>query len=1218
MTSSNASFVVDQTPFNRGITLIEASAGTGKTFTIAMSVVRLLLETDGEHPVVDGLGSILVVTYTKAATEELVTRIRSILHLAREVWSGERDGESSPQIEMLRRMADAREAWALMRAEQAVAALDALSVFTIHGFCHRVLDEFALESGASFGAALLEDGESFLEEAMEDWWRRRFYTDAALAAWAVANEWTPKTFAADYRIWQRWPGAEIDPAVTVCEAREAVRGALEGFGGVWSVEDVRETLGSIRWNQGARIEAAIASPEALTDLDRLVALALEGSLSAAQEVVEMLRADKLREYANKRGAQDRAAADALLHWPVAQRASDLHQALSVLEQSLRVDCLQASAERVRGLKEERQVLDFDDLLGQLHSVLTSQGSDGLLATAIRRRYQAALIDEFQDTDYHQFHIFQTIFARQPLFLIGDPKQAIYGFRGADVRAYIASGDAAEYRYTLGNNFRSTPDMVESVNALFSWRPAPFADPVIQFHPAKAAGHPAPDTKLKGEHALQWLFLPPDQQKGKPSFNGAERARTIFLSACAEIVGSHVADGWDPRHIAVLVRARHEGVTMVRLLADIGVPAVLTGVGDVMHSEEMTELRQVLEAIATPGDTRRVRAALGTRLWGFRYTDLVRLNSPVGEFEWEEISTQFAELRELWLARGVLQLLGHIFEVRQVVARFLTELDGERRLTNLRHLQELLHDASESEAPGMEGLLRWLTSVQADGADARGVRELRLERDSDAVRVMTVHASKGLEFEIVLCPTLWSVRRAESSTPVLVHEGERVIFDHGSTQHARRAAEVERERLAEDCRLLYVALTRARYRTYVSWGPIGRAPNGSEHSALSWLLYRGGTPADSPDVVAENLRSAVGTWESMLQELVHANPSLMSLDVLDTWRPGRRVPSLVQDGETPLAARALPVPPSLPERLSTFSISSFTSLTAGSYEALRAEAHEAAARDRDDQSEQSVIAPSVHDPGDFRTFPAGTGPGIVLHALFEHTDFAATNESLRGLIEEGLASLSMSLDERSARIDAVLAMMQLVLRSPVGPLSFSLDQVSTGRTKREWQFLLPLASAGHALTKQGIAHAFERHGGERGVRYAERLRRLASHRVHGFLTGFVDLVFQHDGRWYVVDWKSNQLGFEASAYAPGTLEQTMIGHHYVLQYHLYLVALHRFLRQRVPGYHYETHMGGAAYAFLRGFSSFMAPGDGWYFDRPDVALIEALDALLAGHPLEANI
>lgn len=1215
MTAIMPPFEVDRTPFGPGISLIEASAGTGKTFNIAMSVVRLLLEMEDDRPVVDGLANILVVTFTNAATEELVTRIRNMLHLARDVWSGALDHESLPTIEMLRRLADGRELWALMRIREALAALDSLSVFTIHGFCRRVLDEFALESGASFGVQLLEDGETLVTEAMEDWWRRTFYEDASLAAWVVAKSWSPQVFARDYTTWRRWPDADIDPVVAPSAARTLVRRALDAFVAVWSIEALRTATASVQWNKDAPLATAFESAEALDDLERLAARVMAGDLAAAQEIADMLRADALHAKANKAGKQNRAAADAILDWPIARQASVLHEALLTLELSLRADCLLATDARVRAIKQERNVIGFDDLLARLHAVLAAQGSDGLLARAIRRQYQAALIDEFQDTDSHQFHVFRIVFAERPLFLIGDPKQAIYGFRGADVRAYLAAGRAAAHRYTLGQNHRSTPAMVQAVNALFSRRAAPFVDDEIRFHPAVAREHSAPADRLMGRHALQWLYLPPEERNGKPAPTSASNARILLLQACADIVVRYVAEGWNPNRIAVLVRAGHEGADMVRLLADAGVPAVLTGLGDVMHSREMEELQRVLEAIAAPGNFARVRAALTTSLWGLGHDDLHRLNTPAGEAEWEEILNHFVTLRDLWVAQGVLQLLGRLFELRQVVARFLAQIDGERRLTNLRHAQELLHEAAESEALGMEGLLRWLESTRAQQADARGVRELRLESDDEAVQVVTVHRSKGLEYDIVLCPTLWNVRRVDASAPVLVHEGERVVFDHGSPQREARIAEAERERLAEDCRLVYVALTRARYRTYVGWGPIGRAPNGSEHSALSWLLYDGEATNASPADVAESLRDDLHRWEPMLRSLVDAHASLMAVDIVDSWRPAGRVPAKAGSVHIQPAARTLPAFPPPRERFSTFSIASFTSLTAGSYEAIRGEAHEGVARDRDDQSDVAQAAPVVRDAGDFRTFPAGTGPGIVLHALFERARFDATDEELRALVTKELEPLGMNVEEQNARIEAVLTMMRGVLRSRVGSLGFSLDRVPASRTKREWQFLLPLASTDHALTKQGLAHAFERYGGARGAAYADQIRALGIDRVHGFLTGFVDLLFEHEGRWYVVDWKSNQLGFDVDAYAEASLERVMAGHHYILQYHLYLVAVHRFLKQRVPGYRYETHVGGAAYAFLRGFSPTVASGSGWYVDRPDVTLIDALDAVLDGRRSE---
>ncbi|HEY0930789.1 MAG TPA: UvrD-helicase domain-containing protein, partial [Gemmatimonas sp.] len=989
-------FVVEASPFPPGLSLIEASAGTGKTFNIAMSVVRLLLETDASgQPIVDGLGNILVVTFTNAATEELVTRIRHTLQLAHDVWANTLFSESRPQIEMLRRMADGRERWASQRAQEALGALDTLSVFTIHGFCKRVLDEFALESGAPFGVKLLEDPAALIEEAMHDWWRRTFYVDDALAAWAVNRNWTPLSFLTDYSTWRRWPDATIEPAVPVAAARVAVDLALGAFTVSWSVDALRQAAAGVKWNKGA----LLAADEGVHECDALAARAAGGDLAAAQTLADALCVEALYAKANKVGKQNRTAADAIADWPIAMAATVLQTALRELEMAVRADCLQAADARVRALKRERAVIGFDDLLEQLHRVLAAQGADGLLARAIRQQFQAALIDEFQDTDSHQFHVFRIAFTGRPLFLIGDPKQAIYAFRGADVRAYLEASRQAAQRYTLDYNFRSTPPMVQAVNALFSRSPSPFVEEEIAFHPAIARQHPAPDARLDGTHALQWLFVPPEERNGKPVYTPAVQARALVLQACAQSIVQHVRDGWKPSRIAVLVRKGFEGVEMVQLLAAAGVPSVVSGLGDVMQSREMEELQRVLEAIATPRDMPRIRAALATTLWGMSHHDLLRLATPAGEREWDQILGEIAALRERWVTHGTLQLLEHLFEARGVVRRFLAQADGDRRLTNLRHAQELLHAAAENDALSIDGTLRWLDAARREPAEARGVRELRLESDDDAVQIVTVHRSKGLEYDIVYCPTLWGVRRIGDTEPVLVHEGERVIFDHGSVQRDIRAAQAERERLAEDSRLAYVALTRARFRTYVAWGPIGRAPNGSEHSALSWLLFDDTATARTggATAVADALVQDPAGWLPMLQSLVAEHPSLMTIEQVDAWQP---VAPFTQPGETPSTAamaRVLPGVPSIRERLSTFSIASFTSLTAGAYAALRAEASEQVARDRDDVTDGAPVPLLMPDASDFRTFPAGAEPGTVLHAILEHAPFDGAEEQLRPLV-----------------------------------------------------------------------------------------------------------------------------------------------------------------------------------------------------------------------------
>jgi exodeoxyribonuclease V beta subunit len=1243
-------FVADRSPMRPGISLIEASAGTGKTFNIAKSVVRLLLErrSDGQW-LVEGLANILVVTFTKAATSELVTRIRQELRLAERVYRAPASVEPTPSVQMLRAMAAGREDEAADRLRDAVATLDALAVFTIHGFCKRVLDEYALESGTPFEAELLEDEQELERTALQDWWRHRMYGDALLASLVVSQGWAPDRYHADYRLAQRVPGVQLDPLEPLSDAQAALEAALADFVDAWRVLGAQ---GAEAWLSGKPFNStsSLLSPDGRAALyAALDDAARQFDAGVVSFTMLTLTArctqDALGKDFNKRGKEGKAAVAELPGLPLVQAAGRVQAASQRLDQALRVDCVQFVRTWIDEEKRRRTAPGFDDLLQRLAVALETQGPDGLLARAVRSQFQAALIDEFQDTDQHQFAIFRLALAGCPLFLIGDPKQAIYGFRGADVQAYLRAADMAEQQFTLEQNFRSTPRMVNAVNALFARRLQPFVDQGIAYHPATAATHrPEPAYLPGGPHALHWLLVPPDEdRKGAPQFMGATQARGLLFAACARHIVRNIDDGWAPGRLAVLVRSASEGIEMAALLRQARVPAVVSGLGDVMQSTEAAELLLVLEAIAAPRHVARVRAALGTTLWGLCHADLLRLATPEAEAEWTDITDAVDVLRERWTTRGLLPMLQQWYADRAVTERLLGESEGERRLTNLRHLEELLHAAVVGEHLNVEGTLRWLRTQVAEAAERgdragnRPVTELRLESDADAVQIVTVHKSKGLEYDIVYCPTLWSAYPVKPEDAVLVHEEGAAVLDHGSDRRSERQLSADRERLAEECRLLYVALTRARFRTVVGWGPITHKQRGdvAARSALSWLLYEssvGGVPDGERAAwaMADSLALDPVPWQRHLEAVVAAHPELMALEHADHSLVEALTTRRLRDDSEPVV-RVLPQDPPPSRRFDTYRIASFTSLS-------RPLPGVAMARDVDDDVADNVAndanvdlasrAPLARDlpRDDFRSFPAGRVAGIALHALFEHSRFDATEGDLRPLVQQHLATAGLlsAAPAEDARVGAVVDMMRRTLATPIpvspstGGQPFALCDVSQPKARHEWQFLLPMGHPDVLLTRERLAAAFAQHGRGPVAGYASALRALGSVQLHGYLTGFVDLLFEHEGRWWVVDWKSNQLGVEASQYAPDALAAEMVDHHYVLQYHLYLTAAHRFLRTRLPHYDYDRHIGGAAYAFLRGFGAFnRSDSQGWYVDRPPRALIEALSEAL-GEPEEGSV
>lgn len=1181
-----------------GVSLVEASAGTGKTFSITQLVLRLLLDrrSDGAWRV-RGIGSILVVTFTNAATAELTTRVRALLREAVDVFSGAETGRTTKR-EFLFALREQHGDAALPRLREALASLDQLSIHTIHGWCRRVLEENALESGTPFGAQFLEEDAQLMERMAQDWWRRTMYEDEQLAVLAVHGRWTHDAFLKDLKTWQRLPDVRLDPNEALPAAREALARAMQEFARRWDERAARGFLDSLTWRKNAPLASDTERARVVNAGSALAG----GDLRAGLPFIAACTTSAIRHERTGIKQSPKPLFEAVPEQPFVRGCDTVAAALGAITLALRVSCLMDVHQRVDAEKRRRHLLGFDDMLRRLNSALKRGGPDGVLARAIRARHDAALIDEFQDTDPFQFPIFTTAFAGRPLFLIGDPKQAIFGFRGADVFAYLDAAKRAERRYTLASNWRSTPRMISAVNALFQFRRDPFVNREIAFTPAVPAVERADPLPKDGRGALHWWLLPPAEGKSgapEPLAKGkaSDRERAALVREVVRLLSEPTAAGkaLEPAQIAVLVRSGKDGIAVQEALRAAGVPCIVAGLDDILTSLQLRELESVLRAVLAPADARAVRAAMATDMWGKSAHDIHALSLPEREAEWQALVEQLVGWRDLWLRFGFMRASQAMFGELGVVERLLSHEDGERRVTNLRHAVELLHGATTAERLSPEGLLLWISATRATGAEKAERTELRLETDADAVQIVTIHRSKGLEFDVVFCPGLWGTRRTDANEPVLVHENDgTTVFDHGSPDREARGRLAMAEELAEELRIVYVALTRAKLRSYVSWGAVKNRMTGlhAGHTALGYLLRSTREDLSLDELVTqvpESFDGALAEWDVSLRELVQHGNGAMTIEVLAEDQESSPTWSRVTtEQRTPQCRTDLPDT----ESLRTWRVASFTSLTAGR--------QVDDARDVADAVESARVWARAHRPADFMDFPAGRLSGVALHELFERADFDADDDTFRALATEVLHR--SQLVDHAERIDAVTGMMRRVLGDTLPGTTIALRDVPRARTLREWSFHLPLGD----VSAGTLGEVFVRHGDEVARRYAPALRRLSADRTHGFLSGVVDLAFEHEGRWHVVDWKSNQLGTDLAHYERSELEREMFASHYVLQYHLYLTALHRFLKLRMRDYDYDTHMGGAWYAFLRGVDG---TGCGWFHDRPPRGLITALDALM---------
>ncbi|MFQ2589039.1 exodeoxyribonuclease V subunit beta [Aeromonas caviae] len=1173
-----------------GERLIEASAGTGKTYTIAGLYLRLLL---GHGPVIEQAGEeggdagqpcaherplsvteILVVTFTEAATAELRGRIRARIHEARLAFMR---GHST-DILLAQLLAEVEDhdlaARRLLAAER---QMDEAAVFTIHGFCQRMLRQNAFESGALFETEFLTDDSRLRLQAVSDYWRAEFYPVDQPLARAVRRLWpSPAALLREMGSWLDNDELEIRPVAgdeTLVARHSAAMARIGAVKAGWLAqtdEIRRQTEGQISRYTGKNYEGWLAKigdwaqdetsgyvlPK---ELERFGLQALEENLKKGGTVPTLPLFGEI---------------DALLASRPGIRDLVLQRAARVVRS------------RMQESKRQAHQLSFDDLLRDLDGALGS-GLGERLCERIRATYRVAMIDEFQDTDPQQYRIFHRLYGGHQdtaLLMIGDPKQAIYGFRGADIFTYIQARRNVSAHYTLGRNWRSSRALVAAVNGLFERAKDPFIyEADIPFLPVEAQGK-SRALLIEGQSAP---VLHCWQLTGQPTFNKGEYQSRMARATAAEIhrlltlaregkamLGSEPVRAGD---IAVLVRTGAEGKLVQQELARLAIASVyLSNRESVLAQVEAREILLILHACQNPSDERSLRAALATGLFDLDARALDALASD--ERAWESAVQEFMGYRAVWHRHGVLAMLRALMHGRNLAASLLASPYGERRLTNFLHLGELLQQAS-GELDGEYALLRWLGEAVSQPNGQDGEQILRLESERKLVQIVTIHKSKGLEYPLVFLPFICSHRAAD--TP-LFHEtgeaGNRTVLDLTGAEES--LAEADKERLAEDLRLLYVALTRGVYATWLGLAPVRSGAGKSEktdlhRTAIGYLLQKG----EEGDA---------GTLATALTDLAQALPGV-AVGEPSLTRPAPLPAEAEKPGEPTVRAFQGQL-----ER--DWWISSYSGLAAqgnGHGKGVLANPgfdDEVATEAAVTVQEEEAPAPSIF------TFPKGARPGTLLHSLFETIDFEhAKGESLAQHIAALLTQ--EGFDEGWAPVlqQQVEAVLDTPLETGLGD-PVRLRDLAPERKQVELEFFLPMGRVtAPALTALCQQHdPLSRDG-----------KPLGFATVQGMLKGFIDLVFEWQGRWYLLDYKSNHLGMSPADYGRPALERAMVEHRYDLQYQLYSLALHRLLALRLPGYDFDRHFGGVFYLFLRGM-----PQGGIFHARPSRELVLGLDELFS--------
>lgn len=1164
-----------------GVNLIEAAAGTGKTYAIAMLVLRFVVEQGLD------IKNILVVTFTKAATEELKDRIRKRLAEARQILkAGHVDNADSTLQDWLNDLPLDKEQ-IRQRLDTALLEIDQAAIFTIHGFCQRALAEHALESGQMFDCELNANINSILQQCADDFWRNQLYQRPVWQVGLLTAVYrTPDELLSSIAfvgLQQKvYPDAvDLDAALhglnnLIAAAERQLPVIVDKLDVAFADGLFNESFLNGFQEKSAALSLWLQQPDTeIADFQWLTTSGLQAGLNGRKFMVSKTRPEPSEQ--QKQQYLDKAGIDS-------RPFDELAEALQQLQVSFRRALLDHLRLELDKILQQHNVLSFDDLITRLYQALSADHGPHL-AAQLQTRYAAALIDEFQDTDQQQWRIFAQIFAtgQHFLYLIGDPKQAIYKFRGADIYSYFAARQLANRQYTLLRNWRSHPQLVAGVNRLFQ-RQTPFLLTELPFQAVSAARSADEGSIGAAPPVCVWQL---DKNPGKqPHWTAAKAATAIRAAVVQEILlllagvslmetrnGSRSARAVCPKDIAILVRSNAQALEYQQALNAVGIPAVLNSKQSVFASPQAMELYTVIKAILQPGSVAALKQALSICWFNLDGQQLFRLfNDENGMDQW---LSRFQDYALLWRRQGFLIMMQTLLEQEQVEWQLGSLPQAERLLTNLYQLIECIQQATVEEQLAIPKTGDWLLQAILNAERENGEdRLLRLESDEDTVKIVTLHGAKGLEYSLVFCPNLWqrSDHLKTEKNLLQCHENGEMIADLGSWQFAGRRQQALYEELAEELRLFYVAVTRAKYRCYLAWADV-RSKEKPNDSAMAYLLELAEADFDSQ--------------QQILQALAKEQTGVFQYQLLsaDTAAEGYYRPALSQ--------------PLLTSRQHQRSLHGFWQMS--SYTALSALSLGDVPELPEDKAVEQPETPQLNAEDDLagpeltsmvEPLPKGAQTGNVLHSLLETFSFQAlaAGANISQARDQAIRRYGLKIEE-PALLDRLL---QNVVSVPLtADPDFCLKNLPDADCMKEMPFYLAMQAMDAAHLNQVLAGS-------------PAFQPLSSRQMSGFLTGFIDLICLYQGKYYVMDYKTNAL----PDYEPETLLHAMREHNYGLQYWLYSLVLDQLLRQRLPEYDYAQHFGGVKYLFLRGMSV-DAPSSGVFADLPQEAVIRRLGRVFFG-------
>lgn len=1189
-------------PLNQ-ISLIEASAGTGKTYTIGSLYLRLLLkagENNFSRPL--NVEEILVVTFTDMATEELKKKIRERITDAIDkltTFTETQDKSAFKNDEFLTALSQDLDIFeAIHRLKLAEQNMDLAAIYTIHGFCRRMLMQYAFHSGIHFNLELIKDQSDLLVRFANEFWREHFYPLPFEMADFIANELDSPDYVLSLLESDLGKNLIVD-----LENKQALSISITEF----LHQYLGEYFKDIKALKRFWLESAGKISELITEeLNKDYAKGEPKSLSRRSYNTSRLAKwiEKVNAWANnprdyllnetlmsyftqsalgEKGEEGASPFIAPIFAELEERASAL-MSPDLLRRVILYHYRQGLQQKLLDYKLNHQEKSFDDLLRLLCEAL--QGAQGdELAEMIRFQYPFAMIDEFQDTDSQQYAIFSKIYRDNPekntgFIMIGDPKQAIYRFRGADIFTYLKASDEAQSRFELTKNYRSEKNLVDGVNALFDFPQSPFIYQNINFTAVDSRDdHFRFYLNGKAEPAYRFYLTESDK------VNKTEMAKICAISIQhwlksavenqAVFQNEDTCKTLQPANIAVLVKNRYEAADVIQELQKLGIASVyLSDQSSVFDSHVAVELLRILKACLNVAE-RPILNAIATALFGLNAADIHQIQQ--NEADWQRWADSFAQYQQTWQRQGILAMLHQILLEQGISERLLSQVTGERDLTDFLHLAEILQQAAtlhESEA----ALLSWFEKqIQGEG---RQEAQIRLESERQLVKIVTIHKSKGLEYDLVWLPFLAVPSKDPSKKDINIYyskERDETLWD----MENRNLNALYEETFAEELRLLYVALTRAKYQMAFALP----AQFDKKWNALHYVLSQGEIGKEINLSDSKNTETLLQTFKEKMQDNVEicTKPNLEAFPALsintknDELKAAEFTGNIEQD----------------------WRIISFTSIEQAHrrqhYFTESADKKHAVFDDAKDYDSQNAIEISTallsENESNILDLPRGKQVGTALHRHFENCYFSdlANTEEIDKLRQ------SLQLDE--AFTEPLQNWLQQISHTPLSnEIGIALTDLANKDCIKEMPFYL-------AIREHFDVEAFNR-----ALKTHHHLpsEPLQFEQIQGMVRGSIDLVFRHNGKYYLVDYKSNFLGSTLADYNQEALKKEMLHSHYDWQYLIYTLALHRYLQSVVPDYDYARDFGGVFYLFLRGMNG--EPQSGVFYDRPSVELITELDGV----------